>query len=316
MITSKKMDDNFMNETMDIRRFMLCLLKCIWVLFLAGIIGAALGAGIYKLYYAITDGEISYQIRDDYYVVFNEKDYPNGMDYYNAYTWNEFSVDDKIVDYALEQTDGVVTKEDIRASVTSYMPSDYRVVTIVITNTDKEKLLAISEAYKLAMPHFAEAVNELSAIELWSCGDITVANEHNLTVNAAILGAIIALLIAVFVWLVYYCMDGRIYVENDWKKLNLQIPFLGYDSQLFKEDTDANIKALIGDNKVRWTADVKEAYSDNESEEIVLQIPMGKRQRTAVEYDLDLLKKQNKKVVGVILTECDECFLRRYYGKR
>lgn len=310
-MTVNKRDDNFMKESMDIRRFFLCILRRWWGILLIAVVGAIIGAMSYKIYFAITDGETKYQKSTDYYITFNLKDYPNGMDFYNAYTWGQFALDDKIVDYALEQTSGKVTKDEILSSVTIQMLSDYRVLTVVVTNTDKEKIDVINEAYKVSMPHFADEINELTKIELWSCNEITTINVHNLTKNAALAGLVLALIVASFVWAIYYCMDDRVYVENDWVKKNTQIPFLGYDCDKYKEDTDANIKAIIKSENVKMIKDIKEA---SDCKEVIFQIPWGNKHFSAIEYDINVLNKQGIKVLGVVLTDCNSRYLKCYYG--
>ncbi len=312
-MTVNKPDNNFMKESMDMRKFFLCIFRKWWAILLTVVIGAVIGVCAYKLYFAITDGDTKYQISSDYFISFNEKDFPNGLDFFNAYTWGQFALDDRIVDYCLDQLDGTVTKEEILASVTTDMPSDYRVLTVIVTGTDIDKITKINDGYKLAMPHFAGDVGELLSIELWSDNAIEVANIHNLTKNAAILGAIIALVLAGFAWAIFYCMDDRIYVEKDWEKISGDIPFLGYDCEPYKEDTDANAKALIKSDKVVWAAGIKE-IADGAIDGLVLQIPWGKKHATAIEYDINVLKKQGVNVLGVVLTDCNKAFLKSYYG--
>lgn len=314
---NKNKDDNFMKEIMDMRRFFLCLLRKWWLIILALVLGAILGVGIYKIYYAITDSKPKYQVTNDYYVAFNVKDYPNGMDYYNAYTWGLFVVDDKIVDDAFSCIDSSanVTKQDIKDSVSTKMVSDYRIISVSVTNTDETKVNVISEAYKEAMPKFADYVNELYSIELWSCGDKIIANVHDKALNAAILGSIITAIIFAFAWAIFYCIDDRIYVENDLNR-SINIPFLGYDCEGFAEDTKLNTDAIVKDAKTVTCETVNDIPKDSEIDGVIIAIPMGKRSATKVSYDLGMFAKQNIKVYGAVLTECDKTYLKCYYGRK
>lgn len=313
MTIQSRKDNNFMNEGMDLRRFFLCLTRKLWLVIIVIIMGGAIGAGAYKAYYAVTDGETQYKIRTDYRIIFNEKDHPNGMDYFNAYTWNQFVTDDKIVDYALANAEAI-TREDIKNSVSARMLSDYRILTVEVTGTNKDKLNVINEVYKLAMPNFADSVPELTSIEVWSCDDMVINNIHNKTLNAAVLGMIIALVLAGFVISLVYCLDDRIYVEPDLQKLGIDVPCFGYDCAGFAEDTQRNKEKIIGKaSAVEYKDGMKpEEVKDNEG--VVLVIPWGKKHATAIKYDIDQLAKQDIKVFGTVITDCNEKYLKAYYG--
>ena len=72
MSIKNQKDDNYMNESMDMRRFFLCLLKKAWIIVVVTVLCASLGAVIYNLYYEITDGKPKYQKCTDFYITFNE----------------------------------------------------------------------------------------------------------------------------------------------------------------------------------------------------------------------------------------------------
>lgn len=314
MIVNSNSNDNYMSERIDTRRFVLCLLRKIWIIVLTIVAGAAIGAVSYIVYNSITDGKPVYQISSDYYIQFNEKDYPNGMDYYNAFTWNQFITDDRIMEYALANVKGDVSATDIKESVSVLMISDYRILTVQVKNTNIDKLNAINEVYKTAMPYFADSLGEISSIELWASRDMTIANVHEYTKNAALLGAIIAFVLAAFGWSIYYCIDDRIYVEADWNRCDGEIPCLGYDCDMFAKDTEANRKAVVGDKKVKEISSVDKPEELKDIDGVVLMVPWGRKNSTAIRYDIELLKKQNIKVLGAVITDCNERFLKIYYG--
>ena len=184
-MTKRIQDDNYMNESMDMRRFFLCLSSRLWLILLCTVICALLGPVIYKAYYSITDGQDRYQRSCDFYITFNEADHPNGMDYYNAYTWGQFLLDDKMIEHVMD-FGGNYTEDEIKAAVTSRMMSDYRVLTVIVSGTDTRKLEAIYEAYKFAMPQFADDVDEIESIRVWSEDDLIKINDHTLAFNAAL----------------------------------------------------------------------------------------------------------------------------------
>lgn len=287
-------DDNYMNESMDMRRFFLCLFSKIWTMLLCILICALLGVVFYKAYFAITDGQERYQRSCDFYITFNEADHPNGMDYYNAYTWGQFLLDDKMIGHVMD-FGGNYTKEELKASVTSRMMSDYRVLTVIVTGTDTRKLESIYEAYKFAMPQFADDVDEITSIRVWSEDDMVKINDHTLELNAALLGGIIGLLISLTAWAVYYCMNDRIYTQADWCKRFPDIAFLGYDHELFDKESENPAPQI--------------------DKEEILVLKWGEH-ATAAQYLLNEKKNNGKQIKGIRLVDCNETFLRRYYGKR
>ena len=287
-------DDNYMNESMDMRRFFLCLFSRIWTMLLCILICALLGVVFYKAYFAITDGQERYQRSCDFYITFNEADHPNGMDYYNAYTWGQFLLDDKMIGHVMD-FGGNYTKDELKASVTSRMMSDYRVLTVIVTGTDTRKLESIYEAYKFAMPQFADDVDEITSIRVWSEDDMVKINDHTLELNAALLGGIIGLLISLTAWAVYYCMNDRIYTQADWCKRFPDIAFLGYDHELFDKENENPAPQI--------------------DEEEILVLKWGEHATTA-QYLLNEKKNNGKHIKGIRLVDCNETFLRRYYGKR
>ena len=285
-------DENYMNETIDMRRFFMCLKTKIWMIVLCTFVCALIGPVIYKAYYSITDGQDRYQRSCDFYITFNEADHPNGMDYYNAYTWGQFLLDDKMIEHVMD-FGGSYTEDDIKASVTSRMMSDYRVLTVIVSGTDTRKIEAIYEAYKFAMPQFAGDVDEITSIRVWSEDDLIKINDHTHAFNAAILGAILGLFVSTVVWSLYYCMDDRIYTQSDWCRRFKNVAFLGYDCDIFEKES-------------------KEETDINDDEILVLK--WGEH-ATAAEYLINEKKNSNIQVKGIKLVECDEAFLRKYYGR-
>lgn len=285
-------DENYMNETIDMRRFFLCLKTKIWMIVLCTFVCALIGPVIYKAYYSITDGQDRYQRSCDFYITFNEADHPNGMDYYNAYTWGQFLLDDKMIEHVMD-FGGSYTEDEIKASVTSRMMSDYRVLTVIVSGTDTRKIEAIYEAYKFAMPQFAGDVDEITSIRVWSEDDLIKINDHTHAFNAAILGAILGLFVSIVAWALYYCMDDRIYTQSDWCRRFKNVAFLGYDCDIFEKES-------------------KEETDINDDEILVLK--WGEH-ATAAEYLINEKKNSNIQVKGIKLVECNEAFLRKYYGR-
>ena len=107
--------EKFMQEGVDIKRLFLLLVRKIWLVVLAIILGTIIGALLYNVVTSYTNGEEKYRVSNDYYITFNFEQFENSTDYYNAYTWDSILRDDPIVDYAMTELSDSVKKEDILA---------------------------------------------------------------------------------------------------------------------------------------------------------------------------------------------------------
>lgn len=311
-ISSKKAA---LNESTDLKRIVLAFIRKLWIVAAVTVAGIVLGAVCYKIYAGILDKEPTYQVSTDYRIEFNYAEYPNGMDYYNSYTWGQFLKDDKPVGYALAAVSGF-DRQDIYDYVSSEMVSDYRILTIKTTGKDKEKAQNIAKAYETAMPAFADDIPELKSIEVWTSGETAVVDVHTRTASAAFLGGLIAFLIAAFGFAFYYVMDNSMFTETDFNKYFSDIPFIGYDCEKYANDLGANRKEILGDSNVVRVSNVSESLEQiKNSDGCVIIIEWGKTKVSALQYDLDLLKKQNCKVLGVEMVGCNEKFLKAYYGR-
>lgn len=305
-----------LNEGTDLKRAALLFARKLRLVVIAVVAGVVLGAVIYISYGKIVDGEPTYLSSRDYYITFNLEDYPNGMDYYNAYTWGQFVKDDKVINLVLAELPAGYEKQEIIDAVSSEMVSDYRVLTIQIKGKDKSRVESISKAYESAMPKFAEVVNELSSIELWSADETVILDKYNRTGNAAFLGGLTAFVLALFAFAIYYVLDDRIYTEADFNRSFSEIPFIGYESEGYKNVFDANYKTIIGDREAVRCADVTEQLDTLAKDKAcVLEIVWGKTCATQLRYDMDLLKKQSVEILGVSMKNCNEKFLKAYYGR-
>lgn len=312
-MTQKSNKDNKidMSARIDERKWVVQFISKLWVVLLMTLVGAIVGMLTYVVYTAVTNGETKYQQKTDYYITFNEQEYPNGMDYYNAYTWGQFVVDDRIIDCAMEQLAKDLDKETVKQCVTAIMPGDYRVLTVVVTSTEPGYVEAITEAYKVAMPVFSSSIPEIYSIELWSCEDMAELKENTKIPNAATLGALIALVLVCTGFALHYAFDDKIYTQADVKGYAEELTFIGYKANSYEKEYEANLKKIVGDVKVETI--ILSSNLAPTSKSCILEIPMGKIRATQLLRRVDFLKTQGCKICGVVITECDDKFLKRYY---
>jgi hypothetical protein len=269
----------------------------------ATVLGALLGCVSYVIYSNVMSGNTVYRIRNDYYITFNHEEFPNGVDYYNAYTWDGILRDDPIVNKALEEAPDV-TKQQILESVTGEILGDYRILTVVVTGTDKALVQKISDAYKIALPSFAEKIDMLKTIELWTDAEIEVYDAYTREKNAAFLGALIGLFVSLFAVLMYGIFDDAIYTERDWVIRYPKIPYLG------KRDTDeynANRSHLLqyDGNYIelatdQFRYDLDEFDRMRAADGVILKLRSGKDKTEDMDKVVYTLTKQDIKIVGVM----------------
>ncbi len=291
-------------QGVDINRIWRQFLHKIWIVIAATLIGAIIGILGYMLYSHAVSGDTVYRISNDYYITFNYDEYPNGVDYYNAYTWDGILRDDPIVEYALTLLPGV-KKEDILNAVSGEMLGDYRILTVHVTGIDDRLVREISDAYKQALPHFATDIDMLSHIDVWTDSDMVVYDAYTREGNAGFLGALIGFCMSAFFLIMYYITDDGIYSERDWVSRYPDIPYFGY------EDTDeakVNMEHILGDMDGYRVLPVWELKFDvdtfNElrgSKGVILSVREGEDKGNSIDKAVYTLIKQDAHPVGMIM---------------
>ena len=294
---------NYNNRTqeVDLKRILKYILCRAWLIVLITAVGTLLGAGIYKLYTGITNGETKYRISNDYYIYFNYDEFIHAEDFYNAYTWNGFLMDDPIVDYAMILLPSDYSKEQVKAAVSGEILSDYRVLTVHVTSTDPDMTQKISDAYIEALRNFGETEDMLEEVRVWSVGDIYVLDENTRTPNAAFLGGFIGLIVAIFGLLFAAAIDDRIYSERDWVERYADIPWLGKKGS---DEWKANTEYLLKDGDYDRLVTNDFAFSASAFEDmrkkkgIVICLDPKKDRGEKIDKIVYTLKKQNITISG------------------
>ena len=269
--------------------------------------GAIIGILSYKIYAAVAGGNQIYEIRNDYFVYLN-KEISNSGDYFNAYTWDGILRDDPVVNLALEAAEDV-TKEEIVNSITGEILGDYRLLTVVCRGTDPELVQKISDAYKTALPRFAEKMDMLEAMEVWTDSDIVEVDEFTRDNNAAILGAIIGFVLSLFGVLLYSLYDDTIYEEYEIRTLCPNVTYLGPENS---EELRLSLNNILKDS-VSMSKDLGNYFTlspdaitfDEElitglkaSDGVILKVNLGETTVSEVNEALYNLNKLGIKIVG------------------
>lgn len=224
-----------MEENLDLKSFYLRLLKKLWMIPVAAIVGALLGLGIYYLA-TVTFGpgvEYASESRFDVEFAYDEE----GMtmvDHYNAGTWKQKLTDDNIMEETLKdlEAEGVlVERELLEESIEADTPFDPRVLVITVKNTDKELVDKVTAAIDENIEKFgADRPNVFRSIKLTAKGVTKPVSHRDRSLVAAIFGAIVAALALLFALLLADAVDDAIYVPEECER-RYKIPTLGVISE-------------------------------------------------------------------------------------
>lgn len=342
-------NNEYMQGHMNWKKISLLYRRKIWLVVVIMAVAAAIAAGLYRLEETLTDEGQFYRVSSDYYITFNFDEYEASVDYYNAYTWDSILRDDPIVDEALKLLPGDYTKEEVKASITGEMLGDYRILTVHATHEDPVRAEEIAYAYTQSLAIFADKIEMLDEIEIWSREECLPVEEADLTVNAAILGGIIGLVLALILWTIHHVLDDSVYVESDFTE-RFTVPFLGMitknGSELCKQELQDNLSYLLKEESGYYLVNVnakkagakeikedvlqhmKELHSGmkeelslqgedlntlRKSSGAVIMIPWGNKNGRLIEKTISFLQKQDCTIAGAVIYGADDKFLKRYY---
>lgn len=329
--------DIYFKQGIDLKRLVLVLGKKIWMVIVAAILGAMLGGITYKVVTNITNGEPEYRASADYYISFFE----SGPDYYNAYTWDGILRDDPIVDYALTLLPEDITKDMVKAAVSGEMLGDYRILTVHVNAETKEKADLIAAAYQEALWNFGQEMKLLDKVEVWSQEEAVPFEKNNKTLNAAFLGALIAVILVIFGLLFYYVLEDAVYVERDAEQ-RFGLPVYGLltkgNDELQQQIYENHLEYVFGNSEIGnkevlnkstgkketggheiviWDGEKIPSSADflrlRDEKSVLVNIPWGRNNGRQVERVLRQLEIQNVNVNGLVITGADDKFVKAYY---
>lgn len=234
--------EKYMNESLDLKSFYLRFIKKMWIVPVAALVGALIGAGIYYLANYTFGPEKEYEQKSQFYLSYSEEAYMTRgdggtlIDSYNSFTWENYIMNsDEILLETMKtlQAEGVdVTKEEVSASIKAEAPSDYRILVVTVRNTDSDLVEKITNATIKSLEKFMGRIVDgeleyvFDSIRLSSKGDIVPVKVDNRIANASIFGAALAALLAVIVLLLLDALDDSVYVPEECEK-RYNIPVLG-----------------------------------------------------------------------------------------
>lgn len=335
-----------MEQTVDLKKISLLFIKRIKNIVLFTTIGALIAAVTYYVYGAVTSEGQFYRVSAEYYIDFNMKDYPNGVDYYNAYTWDSILRDDPIVDVAMECLPDTYDKEFVKSTIAGEMLGDYRILTVHVTAKDEMQVQEIAGAVEKSLLTFPQRIDMISSIEKWSFEECHPVVEENRILNASAVGALLGFVAGLFWFAFVYILDDAIYVEGDYTKY-FDLPFLGMltkaKSELCNQELQSNFEKFIEKEKKYYLVHVNEKsmlpgnvyqtltdiYKEvpmcismvgkdlellKTADGVILVAPWGKKNSRMIEKTITFLNKQECVPYATMFYDADDRFLKKYYG--
>lgn len=329
------------NEGMDLKKLCILLLHKFWIVILAAVIGAGLGAGIYLLHNVALSSNREYQAQSKVYLDFASDETGEVYQHYNGYTWNDLMSTNLIIDTTMSYLPEDYTTEEVSEATLAEILSDVRLLTITITTSDAERTAKILDATDRALVEMGQREQEFIDIEIIKETEPKLLVADNRLVQAVLIGLVIGLVFMFIAVALGYVLDDRIYVPDDLRCVT-KLPFAGFsfsDNQEAADnriDSDRNRKRIqrlqddLEKNKAHLTnkfgelmtlelkknEDITEQELANarKADGVLLVIPYGKLDRSSLAYRIEQLSLQECKLAGIIIKDADMRFMKWYYN--
>ena len=308
---------------MDMKKLMLCFIGKIWVVCFAAVMGAAIGGVIYTVSHVVPESEREYRAIAKIYLDFAVDETGEVYQEYNGYTWNDLMAADPILDVTMAYLPDDYTREEVIAATKAEILSDLRLLTITITTHEQDRCNAILRATEQSLTERGDAAKEFTKIEVIQTMDALLVTADDRTVQAALVGLVMAVVFLLLGMMYYYVLDDRILVASDLKKVT-DVSFVGYANAGERlnseyEDSLAYLKEQTGTVSVlsvtQDDAITQERWQELcTSDGVVVVTKYGKVHAAYLAYVIEQLKVRECRLVGVAIGDADRRFLRRYYG--
>lgn len=317
-------DENYKEEGMDLKKYMICLWRRLPFVIAAGVAAALLFGILYTLSRTIPEGEREYQAFAKVYLDFAADETGEVYQAYNGYTWNDLMAADPLMDLTLSYLSGDYTREEVQASIRAEILSDIRLLTVTVTTNREERTEAILHAAVQALTAYGKQAKEFIEIGAIQETEAKLLVADSRLLQAVLLGLFLGLFLALLGLALRGIFEARIMVVGDLKKVT-DVSFLGYADGPgnLRGDYEKNLAYLrekAGDVTV-CEASFEQPFAEEDFENlrkasgVVLCVPFGKANAAWVAYVIDQLAAQDCVLMAVAIWDCDAGFLRKYYGK-
>lgn len=308
---------------MDLKKLGLCFIRKIWLVFLAAIVGAALGGIIYTVSHIVPESEREYRAVSKIYLDFAADETGEVYQAYNGYTWNDLMATDPILNVTMLYLPDDYTRDEVVAAVKAEILSDIRLLTVTVTTNDPDRCSAIIHAVGQSLTELGDTAKEFKQIDVIQTTDTELVAADSRTVQAVFVGLVAAVILMLIGMMFYYVLDDRILVASDLKQVT-DVPFVGYAKagDRLNGDYESNLAYL---REQTGTVDVLDVTQNGvitqdrwqklcAADGVVAAVDYGKVHAAFFSYILEQLKFRECRIVGVAIEGADKKFLHRYYG--
>lgn len=297
---------------MDMKKWVLLLIRKCWIPLAAAVIGAVLGGAVYTIVRTVPESEREYRAISKIYLDFAVDETGQVYQEYNGYTWNDLMVTDPILDVTMSYLPGDYTREEVMTATEATILSDLRLLTVTITTNQMERTDTILAATDQALEEFGSNAKEFIQITTIQTTQAQLVVADSRLVQAVLIGIVIALAVTLSGMLIYYVLDDRILVASDVKQVT-DVSFVGYVFEKNERETmstedvditeDAASEKLSGSEKRQFLS--KQGLQNNYDRAMAyLRERHGKVLKISISQgeniSSDILKKA-KEADGVIL---------------
>ena len=324
------MQEQYWQEKMDSKAFLINLLYRLPYMMLIGVAGAVLGSGLYLLIAMVASREPVYYAETEYYVDFADGQL-EAKHHYNDFTWNDVMAHNGILGRSMEVLGTSYDKEVVKEMITADILSDVRYLTITVRGGNQEEVAKVSEVTRQSLAAFGQEKEEFDSITQVEDNGVRLEEVPLFTWRALVLGFMVGFLAALLVVCVKLSIGDAVYTKEQIEQY-FGIPALG----ILYQGTEHALENEKGMQqcKIHWeylcqkrerTGEVlllevnkQDCYKGLSYQElreqagIVLQIPFGKACRARVMDSIQELKLQDCVILGAILVDADRKWFRMY----
>lgn len=324
----------WMQEGIDSKLLFLLFIRKLWIVLLSVMVGTIIATVIYMLTHVVYAPAREYRAQYKYYLEFNVDENGDVYQHYNDYTWNSIMKTDAILGYTVEQLQDVPA-EVIAEAVYVEPLSDIRLLSIVVTTTDRELTQRIADATEQSMLHFVDVMKEFKNVTVMQRVPSALVVVELDTLRVAVAGAVAGLVLSVLGLLLYFALDDSVYIPltfqkrfgypvlgvtfaDGWQKaeyekqqednLNYRLESLSTDKIVNKNKISC---VIINDLKAQTEIDYEKLRK--ESDAIILKVPYGKRNGKLIEKQIIELLNQGLIILGAEIVDVNSKLFRQYY---
>lgn len=325
---------SYSREPVNFRVVLLRIMKKIWVLPVAAVIGAIIVFGVYFFAKTVILGRV-YLVEDMYHIDYSEDAAGNEYDFVNEYTWEVISDADVIMNVVYEALGGEVDKETLKDYTNCTVDSDGRLLVARIITPDPELSRRVADAYEKGISSYVYSHREFDNIEKDHAG--TPVDGSNIrTKEMLIVGAVAGLLIAILYYLISGAVDTSVYIPAT-LEYRYHIPTLGAPSM---EEYSETCRHLLKDSSktalVKLEEDTPEValecagsvsvfenpvfFGDKTAEirncdKVVIAVKAANHNGKRLERLIEYFARQEITVSALVLCNEDKKFISKYYEK-